>query len=201
MWEQFWPSRPADSPVILMPMHTGTWKILNILPSLLLQMEWQAKNGGLELVEGNHLQAVPLGSDRCVEPSWAESHTWVLCDLQPGILLTFLPLLQKYSLFLGDIPVFGAYLAHRSGANHSKDRKAIYAAYNPASEGELHAQWSIICRLREAMVCHTLAQRGWIVCRGTRAISLRFADADNWWKDSSDCINYHRQRRSRIRVA
>ena len=35
--------------------------------------------------------------------------------------------------------VFGSYLAHRSGANKSQsDRKAIYATYNLASEGDLH---------------------------------------------------------------
>lgn len=48
-----------------------------------------SENGGFEVVEGSHLQAVPLGNDRRIEPSWVESHTWVPCDLQPGILLTF----------------------------------------------------------------------------------------------------------------
>jgi len=34
--------------------------------------------------------------------------------------------------------IFGSYLAHRSGANHSStDRKAIYATYNCAREGDL----------------------------------------------------------------
>jgi ectoine hydroxylase-related dioxygenase (phytanoyl-CoA dioxygenase family) len=48
-----------------------------------------SENGGLEVVEGSHLQAVPLGSDRCIEPAWVDCHTWVPCDLQPGLLLTF----------------------------------------------------------------------------------------------------------------
>lgn len=40
---------------------------------------------------------------------------------------------------LGQILVFGSYLAHRSGANNSSsDRKAIYATYNCKSEGDLH---------------------------------------------------------------
>lgn len=38
--------------------------------------------------------------------------------------------------------VFGSYLAHRSGANtSSKDRKAIYATYNCAAEGDLHDEY------------------------------------------------------------
>lgn len=43
---------------------------------------------------------------------------------------------------IGDILVFGSYLAHRSGANTSpKDRRAIYATYNCAAEGNLHDQY------------------------------------------------------------
>lgn len=38
--------------------------------------------------------------------------------------------------------MFGSYLAHRSGANtSSKDRRAIYATYNCATEGNLHDQY------------------------------------------------------------
>ena len=43
------------------------------------------------------------------------------------------------TLDLGQLLVFGSYLAHRSGANNSNsDRKAIYATYNCKSEGDLH---------------------------------------------------------------
>lgn len=39
----------------------------------------------------------------------------------------------------GQLLIFGSYLAHRSGANTSAgDRKAIYATYNRACEGDLH---------------------------------------------------------------
>ncbi|KAJ5427873.1 Phytanoyl-CoA dioxygenase [Penicillium cf. griseofulvum] len=39
-------------------------------------------------------------------------------------------------------PDFCSYLAHRSGANvSSKDRRAIYATYNCAAEGDLHDQY------------------------------------------------------------
>ena len=42
-------------------------------------------------------------------------------------------------MHLGELLVFGSYLAHRSGANNSSwDRKAIYATYNCKSEGDLH---------------------------------------------------------------
>lgn len=44
--------------------------------------------------------------------------------------------------FVGDILVFGSYLAHRSGANSSsKDRRAAYATYNRAVESDLHTQY------------------------------------------------------------
>ena len=43
---------------------------------------------------------------------------------------------------VGDILVFGSYLAHQSGANtSSKDRRAIYATFNCAAEGDLHDQY------------------------------------------------------------
>jgi 2-aminoethylphosphonate dioxygenase len=42
----------------------------------------------------------------------------------------------------GQILIFGSYLAHRSGANHSNvDRKALYATYNCAREGDLHDKY------------------------------------------------------------
>jgi 2-aminoethylphosphonate dioxygenase len=47
----------------------------------------------------------------------------------------------KYAIdnLLGQILIFGSYLAHRSGANNSSsDRKAVYATYNCESEGDLH---------------------------------------------------------------
>ncbi|KKK14314.1 hypothetical protein P175DRAFT_0500869 [Aspergillus ochraceoroseus IBT 24754] len=87
--------------------------------------EMTSENGGLDVVNGSHLMEVPLGEDRCIEPSWVESHEWTPCNLNPG-----------------DILVFGSYLAHRSGANLSpKDRRAIYATYNRKAEGDLHDQY------------------------------------------------------------
>jgi 2-aminoethylphosphonate dioxygenase len=42
----------------------------------------------------------------------------------------------------GQLLIFGSYLAHRSGPNYSQgDRKAIYATYNCAKEGDLHRSY------------------------------------------------------------
>lgn len=83
-------------------------------------------NGGLEVVEGSHAMDVPINrSDNCIEPAWVKSQTWVPVELAPGELL-----------------IFGSYLAHRSGGNESKtSRKAIYATYNCAREGDLHDKY------------------------------------------------------------
>lgn len=50
--------------------------------------EMNATNGGLEVVNGSHKMAVPLGKDRCIDPVWVESHTWTPCDLLPGMSIT-----------------------------------------------------------------------------------------------------------------
>ena len=79
-------------------------------------------NGGLEVVKGSHMMDVPIGSDNCIEPAWVSKHEWTPVELKAGQAL-----------------IFGSYLAHRSGANASQlDRKALYATYNCASEGDLH---------------------------------------------------------------
>ncbi|KAJ5775003.1 uncharacterized protein N7511_000014 [Penicillium nucicola] len=84
-------------------------------------------NGGLEVVDGSHRMEIPLGSDRCIEPTWVKSNTWTSAELEAG-----------------DILIFGSYLAHRSGANtSSKDRRAVYATYNCATDGNLHDQYYI----------------------------------------------------------
>lgn len=79
-------------------------------------------NGCLEVVPGSHEAQVPLGDDNCLSPSWVAAQRWLPVELRAG-----------------DILVFGSYLAHRSGPNHSScDRKALYATYNSKSEGDLH---------------------------------------------------------------
>ncbi|KAH8690637.1 hypothetical protein BGW36DRAFT_420147 [Talaromyces proteolyticus] len=102
--------------------HVKDIKHLTILAAV---DEMTGENGGLEVVEGSHHENIPLGKDRCIEKSWVDENAWVPCSLQPG-----------------DILFFGSYLAHRSGPNKSaKDRRAIYATYNCASEGDLHDQY------------------------------------------------------------
>ncbi|KAF5586155.1 epoxidase subunit A [Fusarium subglutinans] len=80
------------------------------------------RNGGLEVVDGSHEMNVPINkATNCIESTWVDSQTWTPVELEAGELL-----------------VFTSYLAHRSGANKSSsDRKAIYATYNRACEGDL----------------------------------------------------------------
>jgi len=80
------------------------------------------RNGGLEVVDGSQKMEIPIGSDNCITQDWVAKQKWIPVELKAGEML-----------------VFGSYLAHRSGPNRSKsDRKAIYATYNCASEGDLH---------------------------------------------------------------
>ncbi|KAG5794884.1 hypothetical protein H9Q69_006055 [Fusarium xylarioides] len=80
------------------------------------------RNGGLEVVEGSHEMNVPINkATNCIESTWVDSQIWTPVELEAGELL-----------------IFTSYLAHRSGANKSSsDRKAIYATYNRACEGDL----------------------------------------------------------------
>ena len=78
-------------------------------------------NGCLEVVPGSHNMHVPIASDNFLDPSWIESQLWTPVSLQAGEAI-----------------VFGSYVAHRSSANTSKvDRRALFATYNCASEGDL----------------------------------------------------------------
>lgn len=54
-----------------------------------------------------------------------------------------MPQLVPLSNFcLGQLLIFTSYLAHRSEANHSAtNRKAVYATYNLASEGDNHTSY------------------------------------------------------------
>ncbi|KAM0256580.1 hypothetical protein ACHAQJ_004867 [Trichoderma viride] len=83
-------------------------------------------NGGLEVVDASHNMEIPLNvEDHCITTQWVDSHEWKPVELEPGQLL-----------------IFTSYLAHRSGPNHSdENRKALYATYNRASEGDLHGEY------------------------------------------------------------
>jgi len=98
-------------------------KNIKHLTILLAVDDTDSSNGGLDVVEGSQLMNVPINKeDNCAEPAWVQKQTWTPANLKAGQLL-----------------VFGSYLAHRSGPNKSnRDRKAIYATYNLAREGDLH---------------------------------------------------------------
>ncbi|KKP05661.1 hypothetical protein THAR02_02215 [Trichoderma harzianum] len=83
-------------------------------------------NGGLEVVDASHNMDIPLNvEDHCIAEEWVDSHEWKPVELEPGQLL-----------------IFTSYLAHCSGPNHSNEnRKALYATYNCASEGDLHQDY------------------------------------------------------------
>ncbi|KAJ5478706.1 hypothetical protein N7530_004215 [Penicillium desertorum] len=103
-----------------------------------------AANGGLEVVDGSHRMDIPLGSDRCIASDWVERNVWTPAELESGMQIEKLPnsFIAVLLMEVGDILIFGSYLAHRSGANvSSKDRRAIYATYNCAAEGNLHDQY------------------------------------------------------------
>ncbi|XMA12036.1 hypothetical protein WAI453_004827 [Rhynchosporium graminicola] len=100
----------------------GIFKRLQHLAVLIAADDATSLNGCLEVVNGSHKMAVPIGSDNCIVPQWIESHEWVSVEMKAGEML-----------------IFGSSLAHRSGPNKStKDREAVYATYNSESEGDLH---------------------------------------------------------------
>lgn len=61
--------------------HVKDIKHLTILAAV---DEMNSKNGGLDVVVGSHRMEVTLGSDRCIDPTWVDSHVWTPVDLQPG---------------------------------------------------------------------------------------------------------------------
>lgn len=76
-------------------------------------------NGCLQVVRGSHKMQVPIDNDNCIESSWEDQQEWIDVPLASG-----------------DVLVFGSFLAHRSGANHSSNpRAAIYATFNAMSDG------------------------------------------------------------------
>jgi 2-aminoethylphosphonate dioxygenase len=82
-------------------------------------------NGGLEVVNGSHKMDIPIAADNCIDRDWVAKQTWTPVELEAGQVL-----------------IFGSSLAHRSAANMSQhDRKALYATYNVASEGDLHDEY------------------------------------------------------------
>ncbi|KAH9210498.1 hypothetical protein DL95DRAFT_307866 [Leptodontidium sp. 2 PMI_412] len=100
----------------------GDFKKLQHLAILIAADNATSLNGCLEVVEGSHKMAVPIGTDNCITPDWVASQNWIPVEMKAGEMM-----------------IFGSSLAHRSGPNaSSKDRRAVYATYNSKSEGDLH---------------------------------------------------------------
>ncbi|KAH7327484.1 hypothetical protein BKA65DRAFT_555038 [Rhexocercosporidium sp. MPI-PUGE-AT-0058] len=100
----------------------GDFKKLQHLAILIAADDATSLNGCLELVEGSHKMAVPIGNDNCITPEWVAAQKWLPVEMSAG-----------------ETMIFGSSLAHRSGPNaSSKDRRAVYATYNSKIEGDLH---------------------------------------------------------------
>jgi 2-aminoethylphosphonate dioxygenase len=82
-------------------------------------------NGCLEVVEGLHSRALPTDEHGCIPPDMAAMLDWVPLPTRAGSLLWF-----------------HCYTPHRSGPNSSQEpRRAIYATYNRASDGDQRAAY------------------------------------------------------------
>lgn len=64
--------------------HVKNIKHLTVLAAV---DEMTAENGGLEVVDGSHRMAIPLGDDRCIDRAWVDGQAWTPCDLETGIFL------------------------------------------------------------------------------------------------------------------
>ncbi|KAI9295383.1 PhyH-domain-containing protein [Neoconidiobolus thromboides FSU 785] len=83
-------------------------------------------NGCLQLVPKSHvLGTLPMEEDTTLAKEWCEKQNWVHIEAE-----------------VGDVVVFGSYLAHRSDKNTTNtSRKALYLTYNPAKEGSVHEEY------------------------------------------------------------
>ncbi|ORZ00842.1 hypothetical protein BCR43DRAFT_521794 [Syncephalastrum racemosum] len=85
------------------------------------------ENGCLEVVPGSHKNSYEKGilpqekHDGSISRDWCKENNWIPVHCKEGSIL-----------------IFGAYLAHRSGDNHTdKSRVAVYLTYNAAREGNM----------------------------------------------------------------
>ncbi|ATY61639.1 Phytanoyl-dioxygenase [Cordyceps militaris] len=101
-------------------------------------------NGGLEVVSGSHEVDVPINPEtNCIADEWVASQRWTPAELDSGEYGRETACWWTLIIVLtGELLIFTSYLAHRSEANHSSsDRKAVYATYNLASEGDNHKSY------------------------------------------------------------
>ena len=83
-------------------------------------------NGCLEVAQVEHCEEIlPMNADRTLTDPVIESLTWQSIETTPG-----------------DIVIFSSFLPHRSGVNQSlQSRRAVYATYALASEGDHRAEY------------------------------------------------------------
>ncbi|KIW04757.1 uncharacterized protein PV09_03951 [Verruconis gallopava] len=78
------------------------------------------ENGCLEVVPGSHKMMVELADGGPISDDWIAKHDWVPVPLNPG-----------------DILFFGSHLAHKSGPDRTKNRRAsLYATFSGKADGE-----------------------------------------------------------------
>lgn len=84
------------------------------------------RNGCLEVAQVEHCEEIlPMNADRTLTDPVIESLTWQSIETAPG-----------------DIVIFSSFLPHRSGVNQSlQSRRAVYATYALASEGDHRAEY------------------------------------------------------------
>jgi len=83
------------------------------------------ENGCLEVVAGKHKEGLLGPEYKGVPQELVDQFEWLPCFTKPG-----------------DIVFFDSFVPHRSAANLSdKPRRALYATYNRASEGDYRAQY------------------------------------------------------------
>lgn len=83
------------------------------------------ENGCLEVVSGKHKQGLLGPEFKAVPQEYVDQFEWKPVETKPG-----------------DIVFFDSFVPHRSAANLSeKPRRALYATYNKASEGDYRAQY------------------------------------------------------------
>jgi predicted HD phosphohydrolase len=84
------------------------------------------RNGCLEVAKVEYCETIlPMNADRTLAQHVVESLTWQSVETEPG-----------------DIVIFNSFLPHRSGVNQSlQSRRAIYATYAKACEGDHRAKY------------------------------------------------------------
>ncbi|MDA8627185.1 phytanoyl-CoA dioxygenase family protein [Pseudomonadales bacterium] len=84
------------------------------------------RNGCLEVAQVEHCEEIlQMNADRTLTDPVIESLTWQSIETAPG-----------------DIVIFSSFLPHRSGVNQSlQSRRAVYATYALASEGDHRAEY------------------------------------------------------------